>query len=115
MMGSRRTNEKDQPPTSSNPLIHSNYNAINIHSSCNPIFQEGNVSSGHFESIPDSSLLIAPGWEHIYPMNQPITQGTPESSLNPMAYLMNPSNFQTSQLNLNSSTANTHSRILIIT
>ncbi|KAL7618804.1 uncharacterized protein LOC111910386 [Lactuca sativa] len=107
MMGSRRTNEKDQPPSFTNPIIQANCIAPNTQSTSNVAFQEANVSAGHFESIPDSPLLISPGWENMYSMNQPITQRMPETSGNPMAYLTNPSSFQNPQLNLNSSTANT--------
>ncbi|KAI3512736.1 hypothetical protein L1887_20055 [Cichorium endivia] len=102
MMGSRRTNEKDEPPTYVNPLVQPNNIAPNIQSTRSVTFQEGNVSAGHFEFVPYTPL-VAPGWENIHSMNQPVTQGIPETSGNPF---MNPSSFQNPQVNLNFNTAN---------
>ncbi|KAI3737498.1 hypothetical protein L2E82_27502 [Cichorium intybus] len=101
MMGSRRTNETDEPPTYVNPLVQANNIAPNIQSARSVTFQEGNVSAGHFEFVPYTPLVV-PGWENIHSMNQPVTQRITEMSGNPF---MNPSSFQNPQVNLNFNTA----------
>ncbi|KVH98094.1 Zinc finger, RING/FYVE/PHD-type [Cynara cardunculus var. scolymus] len=110
MMGNSRTNEKDKPPASANPLIQLNNDytksiAPNMHSVGGVSFREGNFAGGRFDSVPD--MPVAPGWENMCSINHSIAQGIPETSGNHMAYLMNSSSFQNSQFNLLSNTANT--------